>query len=274
MILYPHAKINVGLAITGVRPDGYHTIQSIFLPIGLSDILEVMQAEAKQTQSFQVTGIPVDSEGGKNLVIRALEFIRRDHDIPPVHIHLHKCIPPGSGLGGGSSDAVAMMLALDQLFKLELDKDRQKEYARALGSDCTFFLDNSPCLVGGVGDEVEAVKLSQVSGYWLVLVVPEIRISTSWAYAMVQPRPEVAAVSEWAGAPVKSWKKWIKNDFELPVFKAYPMLEDIKSGLYQLGAEYASLSGSGSSVYGLFPELPDVRGQFSGALVWVEQFRY
>lgn len=274
MILFPNAKINIGLAITDRRPDGYHNIQSVFLPIGLSDILEVVPSGKPQTFSLQHTGMTIDGEGKDNLVVRALECIRQDHEIPPVDIHLHKCIPPGSGLGGGSSDAVFMVRALDRLFNLDLSKEQLKHYVRNLGSDCSFFLENSPCLVGGVGDEVMPIELRQLSGYWLVLVIPKLHILTSMAYSLIRSRPGVSTISEWSGMPVRSWRNLVINDFEKPLFKKYPLLEKIKSDLYEKGAAYASLSGSGSSVYGLFPEVPDLYSPFNDALVWSERLRY
>ena len=274
MILFPNAKINLGLYITARRANGYHDIQSIFLPIGLSDILEVVPAAGHQHRNFTTTGIPIEDKTGKNLVLTALEHVRQDYDLPAVGIHLHKNIPPGSGLGGGSADAAFMVFALDRLFKLGMDEKKKRIYLGNLGSDCTFFLENSPCFVSGTGDQLAPLSLKSISHYWIGLVVPGVHISTKLAYSMVQPHSRKKALNETICAPVRTWKQTISNDFEIPVFKKYPILKDIKSLMYDQGAVYASLSGSGSSVYGFFQDPPVWNTAFQGMFVWTGRMAY
>ena len=273
MVLFPNAKINLGLNVLSRRPDGYHTIQSVFIPVELADILEVVPLDDGAPYFFQKTGIPVGGAARENLVVKALEQVRNEFDLPSVRIHLHKCIPPGSGLGGGSSDGAAMVMALDRIFDLKMSRERIRAHLLRLGSDCTFFLENTPCLIGGVGDRVRPIALDVLSGLWLVLVIPDLHISTARAYSRVQPNPHQDDLEERVRQPVHAWRNAISNDFETFVFEDHPFLGDLKATMYERGAIYASLSGSGSAVYGLFNQRLDLKGEFHGMRIWQGQVR-
>lgn len=269
MLVFPNAKINIGLNILRKREDGFHDIESCFYPIGLSDVLEVIESPKKEGLKFNLSGIAVE---GDNLCVKAYKQLASLYALPPVKIHLHKIIPIGAGLGGGSADASFMLKVLNEMFALKLSSEKLKEQALFLGSDCPFFIDNVPVIAKGRGEVLNPIPL-KLSGYHLVIIHPGIHISTTEAYRGVVPnRESTSLVEKLKSLKVKEWKNEIKNDFEQHIFKKYSVLENIKSKLYRLGAVYVSMSGSGSSMYGLFEEKPILKDAFSSYFVWQEQF--
>lgn len=275
MICFPNAKINLGLDIVSRRVDGYHNLETIFYPIGLKDALEIVPASeggemgGKEHRFFQ-SGIAVDGEEQDNLVIRALNLIRREREIPKIDVHLLKKIPFGAGLGGGSSDSAFMLKMLNSTFDLGFDDARLSWFASQLGADCPFFIRNRPAFATGTGNLLEEIELD-LSRYFFVLVKPDIAIPTAWAYSEIVPRKPDVSLKEIAVLPVESWRGTMKNDFELPIFKKYPEICEIKEQLYKLGAVYASMSGSGSSVFGFFKEKPQLGNQFKNHFVWTDR---
>lgn len=252
MITFPNAKINLGLNIIEKRPDGYHNLETIFYPIHLQDALEVTRREQNDAPyTLHVKGTAIEGKPEDNLVVRAYELLKKDHDIPPVDIHLFKHIPTGAGLGGGSSDCAFMIKLLNEKFRLALSLEEMEDYAARLGADCAFFIRNQPVFATGIGNIFEPVRLS-LSGYYLVLVRPDIFVSTRDAFAHITPRRPEVSLKDIICQPVETWKDSMKNDFEDGVFQKYPEIAAIKDELYDLGAVYASMSGSGSSVYGIF----------------------
>lgn len=255
MICFPNAKINLGLHIVSKRPDGYHNIETVFYPVPLYDALEIVPSETGET-TFSQTGIPVDGSPGDNLVMKAFHLLKKDFDLPATAIYLRKQIPFGAGLGGGSADAAFMLKLLNDFAGLGLSVGQLEAYAGRLGADCPFFIRNKPVFAEGVGDIFTPVDVS-LKGYYLVLVKPDIHVSTGEAYAGVSPRQPVSRLTETIRLPVEEWKNRIVNDFEEGIFDRYPAIGVIKQALYDQGAVYASMSGSGSSVFGIF-EKPQV----------------
>ncbi len=264
MIVFPNAKINLGLYITKKRQDGYHDLETFFYPVrGLNDVLEIVVNKEDTTDSFNISGIKLEGITEDNIVLGALHLMRQTHKIPPLRIHLHKTIPAGAGLGGGSADAAFMLKALNGLFQLKIKNQELEIMAGKLGADCAFFIGNVPSLASGIGNVLTPIPL-RLKNHWLLVVVPPIHISTAQAYQSVTPqKPEnplkkglLSAKTEWAGL--------IKNDFENPLFKVYPELLEIKNKMYAQGAFYAALSGSGSALFGLFKEEPHIQ--------WPEEF--
>ncbi|GAB2765556.1 4-(cytidine 5'-diphospho)-2-C-methyl-D-erythritol kinase [Rhabdobacter roseus] len=267
MVVFPNAKINIGLYITEKRPDGFHNLASCFYPVGWSDALEVLPAPEL---TFQASGLPIP--GGEqgtesNLCVKAYRLLARDYPLPPVSIHLLKAIPIGAGLGGGSADAAFMIKVLSQLFGLQVPTEQQQAYARQLGSDCAFFIENTPKYCYGKGDEFEDIAL-RLTGRWIVLVNPGIHIATAEAYAGVRPRQPEQDLRYLLQQPITDWPGTISNDFEASLFPKYPVLPSIKQRLYELGARYASMSGSGSTLYGIFENEPNLANNFDGYAVW------
>lgn len=250
MISFPNAKINLGLDIISKREDGYHNISSCFYPIPFTDILEFVPA---QKFSFTASGIPIDGASNSNLVVKAFKLLQRDFSIENVAIHLHKIIPMGAGLGGGSADAAFMLKMLDAYFHLILGDEYLEVLALELGSDCPFFIKNEPVLAEGRGEEFSPVQLN-LYGYFLVLVLPKVHVSTAQAYAGVKPSEPKLSIREVIKKPIQEWKGVLKNDFEASVFEAFPELAQLKQSLYDTGAIYASMSGSGSAIYGIFDD--------------------
>jgi 4-diphosphocytidyl-2-C-methyl-D-erythritol kinase len=249
MVVFPNAKINLGLQITGKREDGYHNILSCFYPLPWCDILEIIESQQFKLES---SGIPIPGKPEDNLCVKAYQMLKKDFQLPPVHIYLHKQIPMGAGLGGGSADASFVLKCLNELFHLFLDDSLLEEYALQLGSDCPFFINNQPVLASGRGEEFEPIALN-LSGKYVVMVTPPVHISTAAAYAGIQPRqPEVSIKEILETQPIHLWKDRITNDFEASVFQQYPQIAETKERLYTMGALYASMSGSGASVYGIF----------------------
>lgn len=253
MISFPNAKLNLGLHITQKRKDGYHAIETCMIPIPLMDALEMIVAKKA---TWETSGRSIPGDYRDNLIAKAEKLIRRDFQgLPPLQVHLHKSIPMGAGLGGGSADAAFALQLMNNLFDLHLDTFFLEEYAAHLGSDCPFFIENTPKIARGRGEILEPVDLS-LKGSFLVLIHPGIHISTQEAYAGVDPKPADRPLSEVLGDRNR-WKAELLNDFEPSIFRQYPEIAAIKQQLYQAGAYYASLSGSGSSVYGLFEKKPE-----------------
>ncbi|MDH6533731.1 4-(cytidine 5'-diphospho)-2-C-methyl-D-erythritol kinase [Parabacteroides sp. 52] len=265
MICFPNAKINLGLNIVSKRPDGYHNIETIFYPVPVKDALEIVPAIANE--SFTQTGISVDGPAENNLVVKALGAFRQKYTIPPLEIHLLKAIPFGAGLGGGSADAAFMLKLVNTYCALGLTTEQLEEIAQSIGSDCPFFIRNTPVFATGTGNLFTPISLS-LKGYHFCLVKPNVTVSTPEAYALVSPKAPVLSLQEIIQMPVSSWKEYMVNDFEESVFTRYPVIADWKEKLYQAGAVYASMSGSGSSVFGLFEEAVSVKNLFPDSFVW------
>ena len=254
MITYPNAKINLGLNIVEKRPDGYHNLETVFYPINLQDALEVNLMEGEEEFSLKVSGVPIEGEPENNLVVKAYRLLKKDYpDMPAIDIHMYKHIPTGAGLGGGSADAAFMIKLLNEKFKLNLSIEKMEEYAAILGADCAFFIQNKPVFASGIGNIFEPIQLS-LKGYYLVLVKPDIFVSTKAAFAHITPMQPAQSLKEIIRMPVETWRATMKNDFEESVFQKFPEIAAIKDKLYDLGAIYASMSGSGSSVFGIFRE--------------------
>lgn len=259
MLTYPNAKINLGLNVVEKRTDGYHNIESVFYPIPLSDELEITISNSFE---FTSSGIQIDGSPQDNLVIKAYELLKKTHQLPPVKIHLKKVIPFGGGLGGGSSDAAFCLKMLNQLFNLNIPNIKLKVFAKQLGADCPFFIDNTPSLIEGIGDIIQPISVN-LSNLFIVLVKPNIGIPTPLAYKGVKPQKPVIPITKTIISPIENWRHQLKNDFELSVFKQYSEIKTIKEKLYKTGALYASMSGSGSTVYGLFTEKPNTQVEFN-----------
>ena len=254
MIVFPNAKINIGLNITARRPDGYHDIETVFYPIRIYDALEALPGTEL---TFQSSGLDIPGKIQDNLCSKAYHLIKNNYNLPPINIHLHKHIPIGAGLGGGSADAAFFVRLIDQQFNLGLSTNQKLSYARQLGADCAFFIESKPVFAFEKGDQFETIKLD-LSKYHLVLVMPPTHVSTSEAYRGVKPADVKYSLYELVSEPVKEWKSFIKNDFEESVFKNHPVIRGVKAALYEAGALYASMSGSGASVFGIFNEKPNL----------------
>ena len=266
MIVFPNAKINLGLYVTGERADGYHNIESVLYPVGLCDILEVIPSGPVTT--FHVTGRAIPGKKEDNIVWKAYELIRSEHDIPPVRIGLHKVIPSGAGLGGGSSDAAFMLRLLKDLFGLPLKMPDLLRLAARLGSDCPFFIRNIPSKAAGRGELLTPCD-PFLEGYFGMIYMPEVQISTAGAYKSAPVRFPPENFIHIERTPVHSWKDWLANSFEDHTVSLHPEIARIRERLYEAGAVYASMTGSGSAVYGVFANEPDELPVIpEGELVW------
>jgi len=254
MILFPHCKINLGLSIENKRPDGFHNIKTILYPIDLMDVLEINTSDESQI-SMTMSGIPIQGNIQSNLCVRAYELINKDFHLPAVNIHLHKAIPHGAGLGGGSSDAAFTIKMLNSKFNLGLSNEQMKLYASELGSDCAFFIENKAVVAKGKGDIFEKTDIS-LQNYYILIVKPDVCVNTSEAYQWIKPQNAEIDIESILKLPIESWKEWLVNDFEESVFKKYPVIRSIKELFYKSGAVYAAMSGSGAAVYGIFQEPP------------------
>lgn len=267
MIVFPHAKVNLGLSVLRKRPDGFHDIESILYPIPLHDCLEVVIDGALNTDQFSSSGIEIPGEVSNNLCLKAADLLRADHAIPPLKIHLHKQIPTGAGLGGGSADGAYMLQVLNELAGLDLDSTELQKLALMLGSDCPFFLQDAPVVASGRGETMVEVE-ELLSGKYMVLVKPDFSVSTKEAYGGTTP---VAAQDELHAAykaSIGNWQQSITNDFENFVFSVHPEMAEIKRELYQSGAIYASMTGTGSAVFGIFEAKPDRIQAFKDLFYW------
>jgi len=263
MISFPHCKINLGLHVVAKREDGYHDIETCFYPVPWTDILEVIPSKEF---SFSQSGSVIPGNEADNLCVKAYELVRQS-DKGPVKIHLHKVIPTGAGLGGGSSDAAFTLRLLNSVLDLELTNSQLQNYASQLGSDCAFFIEDRPMLGQGRGELLSSISLS-LKGYYLVLVKPDIHVSTADAYASVTPKIPALSLTEILQLPPREWKERLVNDFERSVFSKFPVIAGVKKLLYDEGALYASMSGSGSSVFGIFDSPVDLKARFSGMQYW------
>jgi 4-diphosphocytidyl-2-C-methyl-D-erythritol kinase len=272
MISFPNAKINLGLTIISQRPDGYHNIETVFYPIHLCDALEIVPAKGEKG-TFTQTGLPIGDDPQKNLVIKAYHLLKACYELPEIDIYLHKNIPFGAGLGGGSADAAFMLKLLNDFAGLQLPVRQLEEYALTIGADCPFFIQNQPVFAEGTGNIFTPINLS-LEGYYLVLVKPEIHVSTQEAYAGVKPRPPAESILEIIQTPVTDWKNRLVNDFESSVSLKYPGIEVIKQKLYTKGAVYASMSGSGSSVFGIFEQPEALEEAFPGCRTYLITLAY
>ncbi|MGN7204851.1 4-(cytidine 5'-diphospho)-2-C-methyl-D-erythritol kinase [Pedobacter sp. SAFR-022] len=248
MLAFANAKINIGLNVTEKLPSGYHNIETVFYPIKIHDVVEITDA---QLISCKVAGIDIEGNPEDNLCYKAFRLLQKDYNFPAQQITLLKQIPIGAGLGGGSSDAAHLIKVIDQKFNLGLSVSEMEQYAAQLGADCAFFIQNKPVYAYGKGDQFMPLTLD-LSAYNMVLVKPEIHVSTAEAYAGMIPQASDANLIELVQQPLEHWKNHIKNDFERMVFEQYPAIRDVKNALYRAGALYAAMSGSGSSVYGIF----------------------
>ncbi|MEP6951461.1 MAG: 4-(cytidine 5'-diphospho)-2-C-methyl-D-erythritol kinase [Ginsengibacter sp.] len=250
MIAFPNCKINLGLNILRKRADGFHDLETVFFPAGLSDVLEILPAPDNITQ-FTVTGIS-PGKPEDNLCMKAFNLLKKDYpQLPGINMHLHKAIPPGAGLGGGSADAAFTLQLLDIKFNLVVPPKKMLEYALQLGSDCPYFLVNKPCLGTGRGEVLEPVNLS-LSGYKILLINPGIHINTGEAFKQINPTVPAKKIKEIIQQPIETWKEELANDFEKIIFNKYPLLKKIKESFYENGAIYCAMSGSGSTLYGIF----------------------
>ena len=258
MVSFPNCKINIGLQIIGKRPDGFHDLQTIFYPIALRDVIEIIDAPQKNDIAFSTSGISIDGNAENNLCVKAYHLLKKDFpQLPAINMHLHKIIPMGAGVGGGSADAAFTLQLLNNKYALGLDLSTLNKYALTLGSDCPFFLINKPCFAGGRGEILDEISID-LSAYKIVLVNPGIHINTGWAFSVLEKNAGHKDLKDLITKPVKEWRDQISNDFEVPVFKAHPEIKLIKEDLYAVGALYASMSGSGSSLYGIFEKNADI----------------
>jgi 4-diphosphocytidyl-2-C-methyl-D-erythritol kinase len=272
MVIFPNAKINIGLNILRKRGDGYHDLETLFFPIGLKDALEFIENNSNRV-NLSLSGIEMDVAPENNIVLKAYRLLSSSVSIPGIDIHLHKVIPFGAGLGGGSSDAAFLLIALNDYFELNLSKDKLKHFALMLGADCSFFIENKPSLATGIGEILQNVEIN-LSGYHLLLVKPPFGVVTIEAYSNITLSDSKHSLMDALKMKPEDWRGIIKNDFETTVFNAYPEIENIKQTLLDHGALYASMSGSGSAVYGLFKSKPDlsVKSFSEGYFIWHEKF--
>lgn len=277
MIVFPNCKINLGLQILNKREDGYHNLATVFLPVAWHDLLEVVRKENDQPTDidFSASGLPVSGDPSSNLCVKAYRLLKKDFPaLPPVQLHLHKLIPMGAGLGGGSADGAFTLRLLNDLFHLNINREQLIGYALQLGSDCPFFIFNQPCYATGRGELLEPVSL-QTNNYHILIVNPGIHINTGWAFSQLNleelnatPRPDLRQLVQ---QPVTTWKHQLSNDFERPVFQAHPEIGALKEQLYEAGSVYAGMSGSGSTVFGLFETVPATLPSFPSQYVskWI-----
>ncbi len=258
MISFPICKINLGLNVLAKRKDGYHEVNSLMYPVPVKDILEIVPAEKFQ---FESAGLPIPGETKNNLVFLAYELMKEEFNIPPVSIFLYKNIPMGGGLGGGSSNGSETLKVINELFQLGLSTVDLQKRASKLGSDCAFFIESTPQLAKGRGEELTPFDLS-LKGKILVLVNNGIHISTADAYGRIVPQTPITLLKQELTEPMKNWKETLINDFEAPTLLVYPELAKIKEKLYDLGAIYAAMTGSGSTMFGIFDSVPDLKGEF------------
>ncbi len=270
MICFSNAKINIGLHVTGKREDGYHNIETLFYPVGLADIIEILPMGRKAEHAFVCTGDLIDVEPHDNLCFLALGELQKIISTGGLRIHLHKVIPQGAGLGGGSSNAAFVIRTVNELLKAGLSESEMASLAARTGSDCPFFIYNRPMYAEGRGEILEHAGID-LAGYSIIIVFPGIRVNTAWAYSKVGLIKGRSPLREVLGPDPSQWDKRIANDFEGPVSQAYPIIGDIKHKLNNAGALYASMTGSGSAVYGIFPgnaNTGKIKDEFKDMFVW------
>lgn len=268
MIIFPIAKVNLGLNVVERRPDGYHNLQTVFYPVGIQDALEIFpMAEDFPSEvdcDIKVSNIPIEGDEQRNLVVRAYQLLKQDFpNLPRLHVHLYKGIPTQAGMGGGSSDASAMLRLLNTSFQLNLSDEKLISYASKLGADCAIFILNRPAYAEGIGEKLYPMDID-LSGWYMAVVRPDIPVPTKEAFARIKPHFPQKCCRDIVMQPVETWKEELVNDFEESVFALHPKLAAIKERLYQLGATYAAMSGSGSALFGLFRQPIDLRSSFEG----------
>jgi 4-diphosphocytidyl-2-C-methyl-D-erythritol kinase len=267
MILFPFAKINIGLEVLRKRPDNYHDLETIFYPLNLCDILEINKSD---TFHFSISGINIDGGAEENIVVKAYRILQAEYNLPPVSIHLHKQIPTGAGLGGGSSDAAFTLMGLNQLFMLNLDQEKLENFTLKLGSDCAFFLQSKPAH----GEILSNIELD-FSNFKLIIIKPDCSVSTAAAYKNIRQNIPKESLKKLITLPIELWKETIFNRFEDTVFHHFPEIDKIKQKLYNLGAIYSSMSGSGSSVYAIFDkEKVSLQSEFPNCFYWEGYCKY
>lgn len=267
MIVFPHCKINLGLHILSKREDHYHDLETVFLPLALHDMLEVIET-GHGPFKINMGGIPVHMDAQENLCQKAYALLKKDFpQLPSIEMFLYKSIPAGAGLGGGSADAAFMLQLLNKKFNLQISHDKLAAYALSLGSDCPFFLMQQPCIATARGEKMQTIHLD-LSAYYFVIIFPGIHVSTAWAFSQIIPKPNRVSLKHIMQQPVSTWKEQLVNDFEEPVFKTFLQLRGIKESLYDSGATYAAMSGSGSSVFGIFERAPSLPSYPSSYLVF------
>jgi len=264
MIVFPNAKINLGLSVLRKRTDGYHDIETVMYPVPMHDVLEFLPSEAF---TLSVFGLKIPGKTEDNLLVRAWRLLRSHHQIPPVEVKLLKIIPPESGLGGGSSDAVFFLKAMNEFFGLSLDEQTLARYALLLGSDCPFFVKNTPAMARGRGERLKKI-IPVLTGKFIIVVYSGISVNTTEAYLNIFPPPPGMSPEKAVGLPITQWRYQLHNSFEFFVFKKHPFLKKIKDTLYDEGAVYASLTGSGSAVYAIFDKPINLEHKFQDFLVW------
>jgi 4-diphosphocytidyl-2-C-methyl-D-erythritol kinase len=256
MLVFSGSKINLGLNIIEKRNDGFHNIETVFYPIGWNDALEALEDTSNQGIKFEFSGLPIEGPQNDNIIAKAYDLLKKDHPVPGVKVHLHKHIPMGAGLGGGSSNAVNFIELLDKKFDLNIPFAKKIEYAKLLGSDCAFFVENKAVFAKEKGDVFENVKVG-LSAYFILVVYPNVHSNTKLAYQGVSPKKPQRSVKQIIETiSIEQWKNVLKNDFEDPVFRNLPQIKDLKEKMYSNGAIYASMSGSGSAVFGIFKDAP------------------
>ena len=268
MIIFPIAKINLGLNVVERRPDGYHNLETVFFPVHLKDALEVQVMDeafpSAHDCDLKVTNIDIEGDEQSNLVVKAYNLLKRDFpQIPRVHAHLYKAIPTQAGMGGGSSDCAAMLLLLNEMCGLGLSRQQMIGYAAKLGADCPIFVLNSPAYAEGIGERLQPIELS-LKGYYLVVVRPNIPVPTKEAFSRIVPHKPAKNCLDVVRQPIETWREELVNDFEESVFALHPEIGAVKQQLYEMGAIYAAMSGSGSALFGIFKEKPKLGGKFEG----------
>jgi 4-diphosphocytidyl-2-C-methyl-D-erythritol kinase len=253
MVVFPNCKINLGLHILAKREDGFHNLETVFFPVGAKDALEIIPSSNSNAEiEFSSSGLTVDGNTNDNICIKAYHLLKKDFaQLPNIKMHLHKAIPMGAGLGGGSADGAFTLQLLNKKFNLNIATPQLLHYAAQLGSDCPFFIINKPCYATGRGEMLEETG-AVLSGYEIVLINPGIHVNTGWAFSQLTPALPQKSIKQIIEQPIETWQAELKNDFEKPVFEKYPAIKNIKEALYQQGAIYAAMSGSGSTVFGIF----------------------
>lgn len=269
MVVFPNCKINIGLQVLSKRQDGYHNINTIFYPVPFCDVLEIVEDKRKKSGqvTFTSSGLVVPGNAHDNLCIKAYNLMHKKHHLPAIKMHLHKLIPMGAGLGGGSSDAAFTLRLLNELFCIGETKPSLKRFAATLGSDCAFFLENNPMLGSGKGNILKKLQID-LKGSHLVILHPKIHISTAAAYANIKLSGKAIDYSKASQIPLRNWEKVFMNDFEGFAFKSFPEILELKQNLYQAGASYASMSGSGSSVFALSEKKLNLPEKLKKLAVW------
>ncbi len=265
MLSFPNIKINLGLNITEKREDGYHNLESCFYPVMWQDALEIIESDSLK---MEITGIAIPGTVKSNLCMKAYNLLSKDFEISPVHIHLHKAIPTGTGLGGGSGNASFMLKLLNDFFELNLKKEQLAAYALQLGSDCPFFVHNSPAIAKGRGEELENLE-GFLKGKYIQIVCPGVHISTAEAYKNITPKKIETPTKEILAKPIEEWKEKLVNDFEAWAIQQHPIIGDIKNRMYKQGAKYTAMSGSGSAIFGIYDaEATPLTFEDAAVVVW------